>query len=150
VPAGWRVEAAPDQRALLPVLVDLLRTEGLPPQPVFVALLPDTGSAVAPNVLAYELPRSPDSSAIGTLRTLRAAAGTRVLAGEPASEPSRLGDAAYVTYQWTANGASIISEHYAFVRPTAILLVTMTTTVERAQVDGRVFGRVLGSLAAES
>lgn len=152
LPQGWQTRTEVDERSLLPSLADPLATTGLFTRRVLAATRADVGGPLAPSVMAFELPPGATPSAIGTLTALREAVGRTAASSEPQPEPSPLGDSAYVTYQWRAelHGApvEVISEHYAFVRPGRVIVVLMTTTVERAAVDGRAFGAMLTSLTA--
>lgn len=148
LPAGWQVEPATDPRTLLPVLAPAIQPSGLFDGVRLVATRRGTGRFV-PSVMAFERPRGA-TDAIGTLAALRSLVGTRAASSQPAAEASRVGEGAYVTYQFTTTvdggPVEVVSEHYAFLRPTSVLVLTMTTTAGDAATDGRAFGRMLASL----
>jgi hypothetical protein len=150
LPDAFVDEPGTDVRTLFPGIADGLESGGLLKRPVLVAVRRDTAAAVAPSVTAFEVPVT-GATAAGVLAALRAAVGDRASAGTPATEPSRIGEAAYLTYQWrtSVDGRSVdvTSEHYAYVRPGAVLVVVITTTVERSAADGRSFGTIIASLA---
>jgi hypothetical protein len=152
LPAEWRTEAATDPRPLLPLLAPALAPSGLFDGTRFVATRRTGTGDFAPSVLAFERPRAPGDTATGLLGALRSLVGARAASGTPTTEPSRLGESAYVTYQYSTavdgTTTEIVSEHYAFLRPTSVLVLTMTTTSAQAAADGLAFGRMLASLSA--
>ena len=139
--------------ALLPGQATLLAPTGLFDHVRFLATQPRNDAKLFSSVMMLEVPRAPAATPVSFLAQLRDAVGNAAVASTPKPETSKLGTGAYITYRWQTadpNAIDVTSEQYAFARGDTMLVVIVTTTTDRVNADGLVFGRMISSLAPVS